>query len=400
MNYSLKKLIINHKYSLIGFVIAFILAIYLVSISFSYQNISMLVIICMLFIAFFLLAKQVESTPIIEDNSSETKELLEFIDQITEMLDAQIIEINESFDQIKTVVFDATGNLSNSFNDLNQQSQDQSDLVIAMVNASDQKGSFNMHQFIHDTDNLLQHFIKMLLMTSQNSMKMVYTIDDISKEMDKAFALLEDVSGIANQTNLLALNAAIEAARAGEAGRGFAVVADEVRNLSQSSNKFSDEIRNVVGEAKKGIHMAKDLVKEMASKDLNETINSKDSVDKMLLEISSYDGKIAQELSKISEISGKINNSVGIAIRSLQFEDVVSQVVSYSQTHAERLQQLASYLNNQSMLENIDDLDNLKTQQVIDDFKNRIAELKNQWSTPINKAVGQSSMDQGDIEFF
>jgi methyl-accepting chemotaxis protein len=74
-------------------------------------------------------------------------------------------------------------------------------------------------------------------------------VEDLKQNSEQVLTILRVISGIAEQTNLLALNAAIEAARAGEAGRGFAVVADEVRQLSLNTQKSLDQtgdtIRNV-----------------------------------------------------------------------------------------------------------------------------------------------------------
>lgn len=351
------------------------------------------------------------------DGSSEEKlnnqhelvsvEFMNLLADLTTLVDEQSIEVNKSLSQIKNVVIDATGNLGSSFMSLNEKSQYQGSLVHALIRADEEyekshNEDCNSRDFVNETNELLQQFIELIVKTSGNSMKMVHAIDDISEQMDEAFTLLKDVSGIANQTNLLALNAAIEAARAGEAGRGFAVVADEVRKLSQHSNRFSNEIGQVVQKAKADIAGAKELISSMASKDMNDTMAAKKRVDEMLISVQTYNQEVDSELSKISSVSEEISQSVGFAVRSLQFEDVVSQVVSYSHDHVERLNNLVHRLNQKiaELRANEKMADEIQVQQMIRHFQYDISELKKEWASPLNKAVSQSSMEQGKIEMF
>jgi len=336
-------------------------------------------------------------------------DFMNLLDELSTLVEHQSTEVKESLAQIRQVVTDATGNLGNSFHDLDLKSQHQGAIVKALVSAElneDAAGTshehFNMQQFVNETNVLLQQFIELMVNTSTSSMKMVHAIDDISDQMDEAFNLLKDVSGIANQTNLLALNAAIEAARAGEAGRGFAVVADEVRKLSHHSNRFSDQIGGVVQKAKADISEAKGVISSMASKDMNDTIAAKKRVEDMLRMMEEYNLNIDNQLSSLSSVSEEISMAVGVAVRSLQFEDVVTQVVSYSDGHAGRLSDLVHRLNMKiAELHNTREAaDDIRIHAMIGHFQQEISTLKDEWASPLNKAVSQTSMDQGEIEMF
>lgn len=123
-------------------------------------------------------------------------------------------------------------------------------------------------------------------------------IDGLAKDCEAVTATLVEIQGIAEQTNLLALNAAIEAARAGEQGRGFAVVADEVRALSRRTHDSTENIKSIVDRLVTGSLHSVETMDECRAR-ASENVSHSESVEKVF-------SQIALAVSEINSISHQI----------------------------------------------------------------------------------------------
>jgi methyl-accepting chemotaxis protein len=168
--------------------------------------------------------------------------------------------------------------------------------------------------------------------------EMLERIHEVAKFSDELKSMANSVSSIANQTNLLALNAAIEAARAGEAGRGFAVVADEVRKLSTMSNETGKQISSRVDAVGKAIHDAVQIAERFSVQDAKTMQDSELLIQNVLQLFRDAVEQLGAAANRFQHEGMAVQESVGNVIVSLQFQDRVSQILRQTMDDLARLE--------------------------------------------------------------
>ena len=201
-----------------------------------------------------------------------------------------------------------------------------------------------IHQVVSDMDGIAR--------SAQQSAQVIRTLD---KESEAIFSIIQVIKGIADQTNLLALNAAIEAARAGEQGRGFAVVADEVRNLAGRTSASTQEIAAMVGRIQQNTREAVTSMEEgVAQVDKGMAVTAE--VERAIREI-------LQATLNTTEMVNDISRTIGEqSLASNEIAHQVEMIAEMSQSNSRVIEQTAS---------TTDELSNLagKLSQSVDRFQ-------------------------------
>ena len=335
-----------------------------------------------------------EQVSILREQDTLLNELRRFVDN-------EIGGSRSEIDRARGLIREAVHGLGESFDAMMRKSREQSQAVSRIVDRADGDRGVDVARFAQHASQRMEQLVEALEQVSGQSTTTVHHIDEMAQHLDGIFSLLEDVKSIADQTNLLALNAAIEAARAGEAGRGFAVVADEVRNLSERSTAFNEQIRKLAHSSKDAISKVRETVSHLASRDLDRSREARGEAANMLNQVAAINASLGDGMREISSCGHAIDLSVAEAVRALQFEDIATQSLGSANTHLDRLSAInREALALQELLHKSGGAMDQELLSALRHIGSRLREQSREWERPPHKPVAQQNMGAGTVELF
>ncbi|GLX80511.1 hypothetical protein tinsulaeT_38510 [Thalassotalea insulae] len=233
--------------------------------------------------------------------------------------------------------YQATEIMSDSVTQMNHSTEEMSGIAKLTAESSQetQQNASKGRSTVEQNLNSVKEFSTLM----QDAAKVVNQLELDSQNIG---GVLDVIRGIAEQTNLLALNAAIEAARAGEQGRGFAVVADEVRTLASRTQESTEEINSMIEQLQQGAKNAVHTI-ELGNKNIElshqtavETTEMIDIVTNAISGIQQQNTQLAQAAQTQTDVTQDMSNNI----------DDIRDVSQQTNTRTEELLALASEINN------------------------------------------------------
>lgn len=328
-------------------------------------------------------------------------DLLQLLRSCADRFNAQFSSIDGEAARVQKILSDAIAELTDSFHGMHANVSEQQRVALSITdNAGDGSVTAQIDNFIGETSITMQRIVDTIVANSKVGMELVELTDSIAKRTTEVDRILSEIGGIAKQTNLLALNAAIEAARAGEAGRGFAVVADEVRELSTRTAQFSGEISHVMSGMSQAVKDTEVAIQRMASQDMTFALESKERVEAVVSQVQKISNDRSVAISQLGEAAGRVDAQVNRAVTALQFQDIVSQLVAHVGRRVETMREAAMRIDELAKGIESQTCDGVAVREVCNEMLRLGEHLDTVDVSGKHNPVAQVALSHGDIELF
>jgi methyl-accepting chemotaxis protein len=193
----------------------------------------------------------------------------------------------------------------------------------------------SLQTLLRTTTAGIVRLVESVTIGAERNVQSTKMISDLQRQAEAIGQVVKTVAGIADQTNLLALNAAIEAARAGEHGRGFAVVADEVRNLAEGAERSASDIRELIGSIQGEVETVTQDT-QRASDVAREEVRKGEGVIAQLQQVERDASEIEGRAREINELSAQVTSSIQEFRRGTETIVASSEEASAASAEAQR----------------------------------------------------------------